>query len=613
VGCPAEAKVFNPNIGKLDPKTVSCHFIGYPERSKGYRFYCPDRLTKFVETRHAIFLEDEMMRGSMAARKIDLEEKRVCAPNPVIQEPFFELPIVPAPIVQDTVEQEPVVVPPVVTTEENEEPVQQEPIENVATNEGEQSQPPTVDVPNIEAPRRSQRERRPAISSDIYELNNITEEYQMEGDPTSFEQAMRSDHSSKWFEAMEDEMRSMSANDVWDLEEIPKGAKTVGCKWVYKIKYDSQGNIERFKARLVAKGFTQREGIDYTETFSPVSCKDSLRIIMALVAHYDLELHQMDVKTAFLNGDLEKNVYMAQPKGFVVEGKEKMGCRLKKSIYGLKQASRQWNLKFDKTIKNFGFKANVEDNCVYTKFKNGKYIFLVLYVDDILLASNDMSLLQETKRFLSSKFEMKDLGEASYVLGIEIHRDRRKGVLGLSQKAYIERVLEKFQMHKCSPSPAPIVKGDKYGDFQCPKNEYELNQMKSVPYASAVGHLQYAQVCTRPDLAYVTGLLGRFQSNPGVEHWKLVKKVLRYLQGTKDLMLTYRRSDSLKILGYSDSDYAGDDRKSTSGYVFTLAKGAISWKSSKQTVTTNSTMYAEFVACYEASGQVNWLKKFIPV
>jgi len=136
--------------------------------------------------------------------------------------------------------------------------------------------------------------------------------------------------------------------------------------------------------------------------------------------------------------------------------------------------------------------------------------------------------------------------------------------------------------------------------------------MKSVPYASAVGHLQYAQVCTRPDLAYVTGLLGRFQSNPGVEHWKLVKKVLRYLQGTKDLMLTYRRSESLKILGYSDSDYAGDDRKSTSGYVFTLAKGAISWKSSKQTVTTNSTMYAEFVACYEASGQVNWLKKFIP-
>jgi hypothetical protein len=259
-------------------------------------------------------------------------------------------------------------------------------------------------------------------------------------------------------------------------------------------------------------------------------------------------------------------------------------------------------LKFDKTIKEFGFKENVEDNCVYAKFKNGKYIFLTLYVDDILLASSDVSLLLETKRFLSSHFEMKDLGEARFVLGIEIHRDRMKGVLGLSQKIYIEKVLKKFNMHKYSASPAPIVKGDRYGEFQYPKNQYEIDQMKMVPYASAVGNLQYAQVCTRPDIAYVIGLLGRLQSNPGPEHWKLVKKVLCYLQGTKGLMLTYRKTESLRIVGYSDSDYAGDDRKSTLGYVFTLAGEAIWWKSYKQTVTTSSIMYAEFVACYEATG-----------
>jgi hypothetical protein len=182
----------------------------------------------------------------------------------------------------------------------------------------------------------------------------------------------------------------------------------------------------------VAKGFTQREDIDYTETFSPVSCKDSLRIIMTLVAHYDLELYQMDVKTTFLNGDLLENVYMAQHKGFAVKGKEHMGCHLRKSIYGLKQASRQWYLKFDETIRSFDFKENEEDNCIYARFRNGKFIFLILYVDDILLASSDVSLLLETKRFLSSNFNMKDLGEASFVLGIEIHRDRRKGVLGLS-------------------------------------------------------------------------------------------------------------------------------------------------------------------------------------
>jgi hypothetical protein len=332
----------------------------------------------------------------------------------------------------------------------------------------------------------------------------------MEGDPTSFEEAMRSAYSAKWLEAMEDEVRSMSINKVRDLEEIPTRAKTVGCKLVYKMKCDSKGNIERFKARLMAKGFTQREDIDYTEIFSPVSCNDSLGIIMALVAHYDLELHQMDVKTTFLNRDLLENVYMAQPKGFAVKGKEHMGCHLRKSIYVLKQASRQWYLKFDETIMNFGFKENEEDNCIYAKFRSGKFIFLILCVDDILLASSDVSLLLETKRFLSSSFDMKDLGEASFVLGIEIHRDRRKGVLGLSQKAYLEKVLKKFSMHACDPTPAPIVKGDKYGSFQSPRNQYEIDQMKSLPYASAVGSLMYAQVCTRPDLAFATGMLGRY-------------------------------------------------------------------------------------------------------
>ena len=194
-GSPAEAKVFNPNLGKLDPKTVSCHFIGYPEKSKGYRFYCPDRYTKFVETRHAVFLEDEMMRGSMVAREIDLEEKRVYAPTPMIQEPFFTLPAVAAPTVQDTVVPAPVIVPPVATMNDNEEPVLQDPIEPIATDEGEQQQPQTEDVPNEEAPRRSQRVRRSAISDD-YQIYN-TEEFQMEDDPTSFEEAMRSENSSK--------------------------------------------------------------------------------------------------------------------------------------------------------------------------------------------------------------------------------------------------------------------------------------------------------------------------------------------------------------------------------------------------------------------------------
>jgi hypothetical protein len=282
-----------------------------------------------------------------------------------------------------------------------------------------------------------------------------------------------------------------------------------------------------------------------------------------------------------------------------------MRCHLKISIYGLKQASRQWYLKFDETIRNFGLKENEEDNYIYAKFKNRKFIFLILYVDGILLASSDVNLLLETKMLLSSNCDMKDLGEASFILGIEIHWGRRKGVLGLSQKAYLEKVLKKFSMQVCNPMPTPIVKGDKFESFQSLRNQYKIDQMKSVPYASAVRSLMFAQVCTRPDLAFVTGMLGRYQKNLGISHWNKIMKSLRYIQGTKCLMLMYERSDILKIVGYLDSDYAGclDTEKSMSVYVFKFTCGAISWSSSKQSVIASSTMYAEFVACYH---QATW-------
>jgi hypothetical protein len=334
---------------------------------------------------------------------------------------------------------------------------------------------------------------------------------------------------------------------------------------------------------------------------------------MALVAHYDLELHQMDVKTAFLNGDLNEEVYMRQPEGFHTGNDENLVCKLKRSIYGLKQASRQWYLKFDDVVTSLGFEENKVDQCIYLKVSGSKYIFLVLYVDDILLASNDLGILFETKQTLTKYFDMKDLGEASFVLGIEIHRDRSRHTLGLSQKAYINRVLERFSMQNCRPCEFPVVKGDKFSNDQCPKNEVEQAEMIDRPFASALGSLMYAQVCTRPDIAYVVGVLGRYQSNPGNDHWKAAKKVMRYLQGTKEYMLTYKRVDNLEIEGYTDSDLGGcpDDRKSTSGYIFMLAGGAISWKSKKQTIVASSTMQAEFIACYVAAAHAAWLRNLV--
>jgi hypothetical protein len=199
---------------------------------------------------------------------------------------------------------------------------------------------------------------------------------------------------------------------------------------------------------------------------------------MALVAHYDLKLHQMDVKTAFLNGSLKEEVYIDQPEGFSIEGKEHLACKLKKSIYKLKQASQQWYLKFNDTITSFGFKENTVDRCIYLKVSGSKFIFFILYVDDILLVSSDLGKLHETKKFLSKNFEMKDMDETTYVIGIEIFQDRSRGILRLSQKAYIDRILERFKMEKCSASVAPIQKGDKFSLMQCPQINWNRNKWK---------------------------------------------------------------------------------------------------------------------------------------
>ncbi|KAM2808794.1 hypothetical protein PS2_043635 [Malus domestica] len=461
--------------------------------------------------------------------------------------------------------------------------------------------------------RKSTRILKPAISADFVYLQDSEFDIGDIDDPVTYQQAVQSSQVTLWQKAMEEELESMAKNNVWTLVNPSSNIKPIGCKWVYKTKRDAAGRVERYKARLVAKGFNQREGVDYNDTFSPVSSKDSMRVIMALTSHFDMELHQMDVKTAFLNGDLQEDIHMIQPLGFVERGKEKMVCKLNKSIYGLKQASRQWFLKFDQVITSHGFTENKMDDCIYLKFKGSNFIFLILYVDDILLASSDLQLLVETKKLLSTNFEMKDLGEAHYVLGIEIVRDRQKKLLGLSQKGYIERVLSRFNMESCNKADVPVNKGDKFSRNQCPKSEHEIEVMRMRPYASLVGSLMYANICTRPDLAFIVGLLGRFQSNPGETHWIAAKKVLRYLQRTKEFMLMYGREDCLEIVGYTDSDLAGDldERKSTGGYIFMMKGGAVSWKSAKQTIVSTSTMEAEFVACFEGMKQAVWLRNFV--
>ncbi|GKA61298.1 retrotransposon protein, putative, ty1-copia subclass [Tanacetum coccineum] len=345
------------------------------------------------------------------------------------------------------------------------------------------------------------------------------------------------------------------------------------------------GAVHTFKARLVAKGFTQTYRVDYEETFSPVADIRAIRILIAITAYYDYEIWQMDVKTAFLNGYLNEEVYMEQPEGFVNPKYPNRVCKLKRSIYGLKQASRQWNKHFDDEIKKFGFSQNADEPCVYLNANGSKVTFLILYVDDILIMGNSIPMLQDVKSYLGRCFAMKDLGEAAYILGIKIYRDRSRRLIGLCQSAYIKKILKRFHMENSKRGSIPMQEKLRLSKSQGASTPAELKRMQNVPYASAVGSIMYDVRCTRPDVAFAQNITSRFQQNPGDLHWTTVKNILKYLRNTKDMFLT--------------------------GYVFVLNGGAVDWKSAKQSIFATSSAEAEYIAAFDASKEAVWVRKFI--
>ncbi|KAK1560777.1 hypothetical protein Q3G72_030819 [Acer saccharum] len=473
----------------------------------------------------------------------------------------------------------------------------------IVSSDPTQDQQPTI--PRRSGRVRTQPERYIGLGESVENLPD-------DDDPYTYKEAMEDVDSRHWQKAMQSEIESMFDNKVWSLVDLPKGIKPIGCKWVYKRKRGMDGKVETFKARLVAKGYTQKEGIDYEETFSPVAMLKSIRILLSIAASLDLEIWQMDVKTAFLNGSLDESIYMMQPEGFIEKGQVDKVCKLQKSIYGLKQASRSWNIRFDQAVKGFGFIQNPDEPCVYKRIKGDKLVFLILYVDDILLIGNDVGVLTSVKEWLAKQFDMKDLGEASFILGIQVIRDRKNRTIALSQASYIDKILSRFSMQDSKKGMLPFRHGIKLSKEQVPKNEHEEQFMSRVPYASAVGSLMYAMLCTRPDICFAVGIVSRFQSKPGPDHWTAVKHIFKYLKRTRDNMLVYSGGDLVPV-GYTDSDFQSDSdsRKSTSGAVFTIGGGAVIWRSIKQSCIADSTMEAEYVAACEAAKEAVWLRQFL--
>ena len=376
---------------------------------------------------------------------------------------------------------------------------------------------------------------------------------------------------------MDSKIQSMHQNQVWYLVNPLEGIVPIGCKWIFMKKIVADGQIDTFKARLVVKGYRQKQGVDYDETFSPIDMIKSTRILLAIAAHYNYEVWKMDVKTAFLNGNLEKEVYMIQPEGYTSKEFPEKVCRLQRSIYRLKQASRSWNMRFDEAIRSYDFIKNEVEPRVYKKISGSAITFLVLYVDDILLIGNDVGMLSSVKAWLSKNFSMKDVGEATYVLGIHIYRDKSRRLLGLSQSMYIDAIVKRSGMENSKRGFIPIRHRVHISKEHSPKNPEDKALMEKILYASAIGSIMYAMLCTRPDVAFALSVTSRFQANPSESHWEAVKCIFKYLRRNKDLFLVYG-GEELKLQGYTYSSFQSDpdDSRSTSGFLFTLNVGAVS-------------------------------------
>ncbi|KAG6590542.1 Integrase catalytic core protein [Phytophthora cinnamomi] len=553
-GC--KAYVLTPKEKRLkwDPKAREGIFMGYEERSKAYRVY--DIEAGQVVISRDVTFDESSFDDSTAA---DGEEVNR------LTDVFDDM------------------------------QVSEDSGTRVFTQAGKRkSRPDNQDRDNVRRPRRSAGLEEasapgPSVDEDQRESTAAQEEKSEEDDedgstppmfwrasanaveasdsaePKTFQEAVNGPDQVQWRKAIRAELKSMRLRGVFRAAKLPNNQRAVGTKWVFKIKRNADGSIEKFKARLVAKGFVQKYGIDYTETFSPVV-----------------------------------NV----PEG--VELDDGFDCvELLKAIYGLKQASRVWNETFDEYVRSIGFRVSSYDPCLYIKVVDGECVLLLVYVDDVLVTGSSAEMIAEVKRQLKSRFEMTDSGKCSFILGIEVV-DNADGSVTLSQARYINDILERFGMQDCKPAASPV-------DISMKLVSSDAMTKLDAPFREAVGALMHLMTSTRPDIAFAVGYVSRFMENPQVEHWIAVKRIFRYLQGTKSHGIRFSPGKGIDFQGYSDADWAGDlsDRKSTSGYLFQVAGGPISWGSKKQSSVSLSTSEAEYIALSLAIQEGKWVHKLL--
>jgi hypothetical protein len=584
-GCDVMVLLPKENRKKLDKNSEKLMFIGYDDSVKGYR--CINRKTKkFRISRSLKFLECGE-NPSTVDFDIEIQEE-----NPVNVEPEN---------LEMSDEENPGTDPNIILDSSSEyDDTRNDPSYSPSSTGSSES--PEI---TLRPATRSQRNGTPSflglalLCEPDYAYKCDDEKHHE--DPMIVKDLESRNDSQEWKQSMISEYDSLIENDTWKLVKLPENRMVIKTKWIFKTKRDTNGNIVKRKSRLVAKGYTQRYGIDYEETYAPVVRYTSIRFLMALAVKNRLMIHQMDAVTAFLQGDVNEEIYIEQPEGF--DDQTGRVCQLKKAIYGLKQSGRMWNLKLDQTLKNNGLKASKLDPCVY--FSGNKELIVAIYVDDFLIFYKDRKCLENLQNILTNTFKMKDIGDAKGCIGIRINRNDEK--IELDQQIYVEEILKRFGMTDCKPVKNPACTSIHLTKEMDGDDESD----KDVPYQEAVGSLLFLSQGTRPDIAQAVNEVSRYNSYHTKSHWAAVKRIFRYLRGTSGTKLTYTASSSGDFVGYSDSDWGGDrdSRKSTQGYVFKMANGAISWKSSKQNTIALSSTEAEYMALCTAVKEGLWLRQ----
>ena len=607
-GCPVW--VHDTSGSKLDGRAKEGRWVGFDEQSKGSRVYWPEKRTVTVE-RSIVFSNPVVVVDGLEGEAMAEPEHSAKSPSPTpqsVEVPNNELPPVPVPVSVPLVTSRP---------QRTRKPTQyvRDLLEGHGSATGLASRPAAPAGLQVPAPS----EVRPEIEGESGEENAdfvlVVDATGAEAlEPKSLAEAKRRPDWPEWERAIREELKTLEEAGTWHLEVPPADAHVVGSKWVFRVKKDAAGRITRHKARLVAQGFTQIEGVNYYDTYAPVAKLASFRTILAIAARLDLELHQIDIKGAYLNGELtpQEIIYMRQPPGFAYPNSTGQVFRLIKTIYGLKQSGRRWYQKFtDICEKHLRLTRCSVDQSVFYRREGDLIIVIAVHVDDCTIAASNMSLVEEVKQVLGEHVEVSDLGESHWLLGIEIRRDREARTISLSQRAYLESIIRRFNFDELRPVSTPMEPYLKLSASQSPTTAQDFAAMRDIPYRESIGSLMYASLGTRPDITYAVSRLSKFLDKPGMAHWDASRRVFRYLKGTLDLWLTYGEREE-NLTGWVDADGSQEeDRRAITGYAFLIDGGAVSWTSKQQELIVLSTTEGEYVAATHAAKEALWLRSLI--